>query len=145
MPAGTNRVIQAPYSYEQLRMLMHSLLFDLELARSAGVEVSLVAELERLGLIEAIGEDKSLFDHESLVVARSVGLFTAHGVEPRHLRMFKVSADREAGVLEQLVGPKLKKGGESREEASAALKELVQLGEIIRRSILRRSFGTQLD
>ena len=28
-------MIQAPYSYEQLRTLMHSLLFDLELARSA--------------------------------------------------------------------------------------------------------------
>ena len=69
----------------------------------------------------------------------------ARGVEPRHLRMFKVAADRQSGILEQLVGPKLRKGGESQKLARAELNELVQLGEAIQRSILRRSFGRQLD
>lgn len=117
----------------------------LELAESAGVDLGLVADLERLGLIETVNGQDNVFDHEALVVARAAGVFMARGVEPRHLRMFKVAADRESGVLEQLVGPKLKKGGESRVAARAELNELVQLGETIQRSILRRSFGSQLD
>ena len=32
----------------------------------------------------------------------------AHGVEARHLRMYKVAAEREAGVFEQFVMPLLK-------------------------------------
>lgn len=117
----------------------------LELAESAGVDLGLVADLERLGLIQTINGDGGAYDHEALVVARAAGVFMGRGVEPRHLRMFKVAAEREAGVLEQLVGPKLKKGGDSRVAARAELNELVHLGETIQRSILRRSFGSQLD
>jgi DNA-binding transcriptional MerR regulator len=118
----------------------------LDLAESAGVDLGLVTELERLGLIETVaGGDGAAFDHEALVVARAAGVFRARGVEPRHLRMFKVAADRQAGVLEQLVAPKLKKGGESRRLARAELNELVRLGEDIQRSILRRNFGGRLD
>ena len=117
----------------------------LELAESAGIDLGLVADLERLGLIETVGGEGGSFDHEALVVAKAAGVFMARGVEPRHLRMFKVAAEREAGVLEQLVGPKLKKGGDARVAGRAELNELVQLGETIQRSILRRSFGSQLD
>ena len=40
-----------------------------------------------------------LYDDEALVVARLAASFLRHGVEPRHLRMYKMSADREAGFL----------------------------------------------
>ena len=118
----------------------------LELAESAGVDLGLVADLERLGLIQTVAAgDGVAYDHEALVVARAAGVFAARGVEPRHMRMFKVAAERESGVLEQLVSARLKKGGESQRVARAELNELVQLGETIQRSILRRSFGSQLD
>jgi len=118
----------------------------LELAESAGVDLGLIAELERLGLIETVAAGGTeAFDHEALVVARAAAVFRARGVEARHLRMFKVAADRQAGILEQLVAPKLKKGGESRRSARAELNELVRLGEGIQRSILRRSFSGRLD
>ena len=118
----------------------------LELAESAGVDLGLIADLERLGLIQTVasGEGQA-FDHEALVVAKAAGVFKARGVEPRHLRMFKVAADRETGVLEQLVSARLKKGGETQRVARAELNELVGLGETIHRSILRRGFGNQLD
>jgi DNA-binding transcriptional MerR regulator len=118
----------------------------LELAESAGVDLGLVADLARLGLIETVaGGEGQIYDHEALIVAKAAGVFIARGVEPRHLRMFKVSADRESGVLEQLVSARLKKGGETQRIARAELNELVGLGEAIHRSILRRNFGNQLD
>lgn len=121
-------------------------LSTLELAESAGVDLGLVADLARLGLIETVaGGEGTTYDHEALVVAKAAGVFIARGVEPRHLRMFKVSADRESGVLEQLVSARLKKGGDTQRVARAELNELVGLGEAIHRSILRRNFGNQLD
>ena len=121
-------------------------LTPLELAESAGVDLGLIADLDRLGLIQmvAAGEGPA-YDHEALVVTRAAGVFMARGVEPRHLRMFRVAADRQSGILEHLVGAKLRKGGGSQRVARAELNELVQLGETIQRSVLRRSFGSQLD
>ena len=116
-----------------------------ELADAAGVDLGLVGDLERLGLIRRIGGEAGSFDHEALVVARAAAVFNARGVEARHLRMFKVAAERQAGLLEQLLGPKLLKGGDDRREARDQLNELVRLGEAVQRSVLRRSFGSHLD
>ncbi len=77
-----------------------------------------------------------------MVVAKAAVDLRTRGLEPRHLRMFKVSADRESGVLQQLVGPLMKKGGDAQVRGRGELNELVRLGETIRRSILRRSFDT---
>lgn len=119
----------------------------LELAESAGVDLGLLGDLDRLGLIQSVGGDDNnpIYDHEALVVAKAAGVFQSRGVEPRHLRMFKVAGEREAGLLEQLLAPKLQRGGEAGVSARAELNQLVQLGEAIQRSILRRTFGTQLN
>ena len=117
-----------------------------ELAGAAGVDLTFVDDLERLGLIEAVGSDGTTsFDHEALVVTKAAAAFTSRGLEPRHLRMFKVAAEREAGLFEQLTAPRVRKGGESRIRARAELNELARLGETIHRSILRRSLGSSLD
>jgi hypothetical protein len=39
------------------------------------------------------------------MVARVAGELAAFGVEPRHLRAFKTAADREVGLVEQVVAP----------------------------------------
>lgn len=117
-----------------------------ELADAVGCDLSLVVELEKLGLIAAVTTDGGeVFDHEAMVVAKAAVEFRTRGLQPRHLRMFKVAADREAGALQQLVGPFMKKGGEVEVRAKAELNELVRLGETIHRSILRRSFGSSLE
>lgn len=117
-----------------------------ELANDAGIDVGVVRELDRLGLIESIGRPGSaVYDPEALVVAKVSAVFGKHGLEPRHMRMFKVSAERQAGILEQVFAPRLAKGGKSMQRARDELNELVRLGEVLQRSILRRSFGESLD
>ncbi len=113
-----------------------------ELAAAVGCDLALLGELEKLGLIASMPTDNgAVFDHEALVVSKAAVELQSRGLQPRHLRMFKVAADREAGALQQLVGPFMKKGGEAEVKARAELNELVRLGETIHRSILRRSFG----
>ncbi len=114
----------------------------IELAAAAEIDVQLLTELIRHGLIEGRDLDgETVYDHEALVVANAAAAFSRRGLEARHLRMFKVAAEREAGVLEQLVAPRARRADGS---AQAELNELVELGETIHRSILRRLFGPQL-
>ncbi len=117
-----------------------------ELAEAAKIEVGIVRELDRLGLIESIGRSGSaVYDPDALVVAEAAAIFGEYGLEPRHMRMFKVSAERHAGVFEQIFLARLAKGGKSMQRARDELNELVRLGEVLQRSILRRSFGESLD
>ena len=65
------------------------------------------------------------YDGDALVVAQKASGFIARGIEPRHLRMFKVAAEREAGFLEQVVMPMLKqRNPDARQEALEILAEL---------------------
>jgi hypothetical protein len=41
----------------------------------------------------------------SLAVARAAGALAAYGIEPRHLRPFRTAADREIGLVQQVVSP----------------------------------------
>ncbi|MYA74051.1 MAG: MerR family transcriptional regulator [Acidimicrobiaceae bacterium] len=117
-----------------------------ELAEAAKIEVGTVRELDRLGLIVSIGRPGSaVYDPEAVTVAEAAAVFGEHGFEPRHMRMFKISAERQAGVLEQIFSSRLAKGGRSAQRARKELNELVRLGEELQRSILRRSFGDSLD
>ncbi|GAA3831002.1 MULTISPECIES: MerR family transcriptional regulator [Amycolatopsis] len=74
-----------------------------DLLAEAGVDSSLLAELEQYGLIRpgAAG----FYDPDAVLVARTVRAMTEFGIEPRHLRAFRASADREVGLLEQIVAP----------------------------------------
>ncbi len=111
-----------------------------ELVKAAGLSEPEVKDLLKLGLIAArtVGES-AVFDEEALAVARLAASFKTHGVEPRHLRMYKVAAEREAGVYEQLVVPVLKqRDPAARVAARELLEELARLGESMRACMLRQ-------
>ena len=75
-----------------------------ELLESAGIDEPLLAALESHGLVSA-RSGTGHFDAEAVVVARTAGELAAFGIEPRHLRAFRTAADREAGLVEQVVAP----------------------------------------
>jgi hypothetical protein len=100
-----------------------------------------LAELERYGLIAGrpMGRD-TLYDEEALVVARLAAGFMRFGVEARHLRMYKVSAEREASFFEQVVLPLVKqRNPDARRQAVENLGELASLGESLRAAMLRQA------
>ena len=119
-----------------------------ELARAVGTDDEHIAELQRLGIIAPIGgragtHADEAFDHDALLVARTVVALAAHGMPARNLRMFKVAADREAGVYEQLLGTLIARGDTVR--LRAELTEIVELTESLRRLLLRRMLRPHLD
>ncbi|HEU5475248.1 MAG TPA: MerR family transcriptional regulator [Actinophytocola sp.] len=74
-----------------------------ELLAEAGMDAATLAELERYGLIRP--GPAGFYDSLAATVARTVLALGEYGIEPRHLRAFRASADREVGLLEQIVRP----------------------------------------
>ena len=74
-----------------------------ELVKIAEISEELLAELEQFGLIAA--SRTGHYDTDALVVAQTARELADFGFEPRHLRAFKTAADREVGLVEQVVAP----------------------------------------
>ncbi len=118
-----------------------------ELARAAGITETVLRELEQFGLLAArtVGNDH-LYDGDALIVAQKCAAFLGRGLEPRHLRMFKVAAEREGGVFEQLVMPLLKqRNPHARQQVIEALGDLSLLGEQLRAALLRSALHDHLQ
>ena len=75
-----------------------------ELLAASGLDEEALAELEQYGLVVPIAGG-GYYDSDALLVARTVGLLAAHGVQARHLRAARAAADREAGLIEAAVAP----------------------------------------
>ena len=117
-----------------------------ELARACGVEADYIDELLRLGIVApaAAGADaEPVFDHEALLTARTAAALTANGIPARSLRMFKIAAEREAGVYEQLLAALIARGDAARLRSELA--EIVELTESLHRLLLRRALRPHLD
>ncbi len=111
-----------------------------ELAQAAGVSFEMLEDLERFGLIEAVMRGTEVYyDEHCLRVAALAAASAERGIEPRHLRIYKVAAEREAGFIEQLVMPLLKRRNpESRAKALAEANELAALGAEMHAAVLAR-------
>jgi DNA-binding transcriptional MerR regulator len=111
-----------------------------ELAQHSGLAMRDLRDLERYGLIEssAVG-DSAYYDADALVIAQTAAGFLQHGIEARHMRSYKVTVDREAGLFEQIVLPLLKqRNPEARQRARETITELVRLGQQMRGVLLSR-------
>ncbi len=104
-----------------------------ELTERAGLSPSHLTEMEKFGLVQPIvRRGRPVYSADDLLAAQLVARLLEHGLEPRHLRPFKVAAEREATLIDQrLVGL-------SGEPADRARADLVYLGTELRALLLRR-------
>jgi DNA-binding transcriptional MerR regulator len=113
-----------------------------ELVRAAGITDEDLARLEEYGLVtpaQSAGE-RVLFDEESLTIARVCGGFMRHGIEPRHLRMYRAFAEREAALFEQVLLPyRRQRNPEAQARTTETLGELSGLGRRLRTALLRQA------
>jgi DNA-binding transcriptional MerR regulator len=117
-----------------------------ELAAACGLTDGQVRDLERYGLLASreVG-GTAYFDEDALAIAQLAGRFARHGVEARHLRMYKNAADRESGLFAQVVMPLIKqRNPRSRLQAGAALEELSGLGGDLRQALLGQALRDTL-
>ena len=115
---------------------------DIEgLSGASGLPTEKIEELIELGVVKGrkVGS-KEIFEGDALLTIKSAKRLFELGMETRHLRMYLVAAQREAGVIEQLFSAKTKSGDiESRSEAKRELDEVVTLGREIHKCLLKLS------
>jgi DNA-binding transcriptional MerR regulator len=100
-----------------------------ELCERAGIDARLARELEEYGLLTPrtqAGEKR--YRESDAEIALACGQLARFGIAARHLRGFRTAADREAGLLEQLVAPALR--ARSPERRRAGLEDLESLAEL---------------
>ena len=98
-----------------------------ELIKIAEVSEDLLDQLEQYGLIVP-RTGTGHYDTDALVIAKSARELADFGFEPRHLRAFKTAADREIGLVDQVVAP-LTRGRDAAAKARAeeAVSEIAAL------------------
>jgi hypothetical protein len=100
-----------------------------ELANASGLGVEGVEELERYGLIAGRTlAGVHCYDEEAVLVAKLAARFAPYGIEARHLRLFKHTADRQTGLFAQVVTPLLRQ--RNPEAHARAIEDLSDLSEL---------------
>ena len=118
------------------------------LCERAGIDERLARELEDFGLLAPrthAGEKR--YAELDADIALACGRLAQFGIAPRHLRAFRTAADREAGLIEQVVGPALRARNPERRRAGVedleALAELArELSQLLSWRALRRLAST---
>lgn len=111
-----------------------------ELCRAAGANVDQLLELESFGLVSArgSGDRGAWYGGDDLVLLRLARELADYGLEARHLRMYKLFAEREAALFEQVVAPLVRqRNPEARARARDTIQALAQLGGRMRDLALR--------
>jgi DNA-binding transcriptional MerR regulator len=97
-----------------------------ELVEETGAREELVKELEDFGVVQPESRDgRGVYDETDREIVRAANELSRFGVGARNLRVFRSSADREASLLEALLGPSLRsRNPQRRKEAVENLESL---------------------
>lgn len=140
-PAARTRLSRPSADREEERLDLAAL------CARAGITADLARDLEEYGLIESSGRrGDGRYAASEADIALVCGRLAAFGVSARHLRAFRLGADRAAALIEQLVAPALRSRAPERRRAGLdqlqALGDLAQdLSQLLLRRALRRVAG----
>lgn len=114
-----------------------------ELLHESGLSEQLLASMEQYGVLTA--ERNGHFDADALDIAKAVAQMAEFGIEARHLRPFRIAAEREVGLFAQVVTPMMRhRTPEARGRAEETIRELAALSVRVHASMVRSGLRRQL-
>ncbi|MFD9006848.1 MerR family transcriptional regulator [Streptomyces sp. NPDC059582] len=114
-----------------------------ELLAAAEIGEQELEEWQSYGLITPL--EGGVYDAEAVTVATLVTELGRFGIEPRHLRVMKAAADREAGLVDQVVAPlKRHRNPQTRAHAEDRTKELAGLTVKLHAALVQTALGVRL-
>src|SRR5215211_5634176 len=81
-----------------------------ELLEASGLSELALAELERNQIVQT-KRGSTHYGRDALTLAIAARRLAEYGIDGRHLRAFKLSADREVGLVEQVIAPYIRRAG----------------------------------
>jgi len=96
-----------------------------QLLDAAGIDERSLAELEEFGLVLRSGRQ---YPPEAVEAVRAIMALGRYGVQARHLRVLRASADRETALIEQVVAPILRQRNPgARDRAATSARDIASL------------------
>jgi DNA-binding transcriptional MerR regulator len=96
-----------------------------QLLDAAGIDERSLAELEEFGLVLRSGRQ---YPPEAVDAVRAIMALGRYGVQARHLRVLRASADRETALIEQVVAPILRQRNPgARDRAATSARDIASL------------------
>lgn len=115
--------------------------------QALGIPVSFIDELSEFGIITLeSSEHGRVIDRADVAALHAAWDLRKFGVEPRHLRMYELFAEREATLFSQILMPAFKhKTAESKQKLHETLTELGDLTDELKGRLLRRALGKAFE
>jgi DNA-binding transcriptional MerR regulator len=136
-------VVPGEISPDELRFDHEIRLTRGDLLAQAEIDEKFLADLIRANLITpgAAG----FFDSEAVTLARTAKAMAEFGLEARHLRAFKLAADREAALVAQIAAPIAKsRDAGARARAEETVRELAALSLTLHTCLVKASVRNSL-
>ena len=116
-----------------------------ELLEAAGMDEPQLDQIEQYGLV-APKPGSAHYDGDALMVAKAVAELSRFGIEARHLRPFKAAADREIGLVEQVVTPLVRqRNPEARARAEETTREMAALSVRLHTALVKAGLRRALS
>lgn len=115
-----------------------------DLLARADIDDRFLTDLIRTGLV--VPGAAGFFDEDAVTLARTAKAMSEYGLEVRHLRAFKLAADREAGLVTQIAGPVAKgRDAGARDRAEEMVRELAALSLTLHTCLVKSAVRGSLD
>ncbi len=115
-----------------------------EVCSMSGLTPTQLEQLQSYGVV--VPSANKTYDEDALEIARIAKRFLDLGVDARHMRGWRVAADREAGLFEQVIQPLIRqRNPQANEHAVAQLTELAMFGGQLRAAMMRTLLRQHLD
>ena len=110
-----------------------------ELLDTAGIDERSLAELEEFGLVLRSGRQ---YPPEAVEAVRAIMALGRYGVQARHLRVLRASADREIALIEQVVAPILRQRSPgARDRAAESARDIASLVRTVHAALIEMTLA----
>lgn len=118
-----------------------------EVCAAAGISPSHLADLESFGLVTPRGSGpNATYTDGDVAIAKAAAGFLSRGIDARHLRSWRQSAERESALYEQRILPLLRqRNPQARQDAVKLLGELADLGAELRQALMLSLLRQHID
>jgi len=143
VPAEDTSVVDPSGALRAATVPDHSLLTAGELCEVSGIDSDNLEQLESYGVITG---DRGAYGPDAVDIAKIAKRFLDVGFDARHLRGWKVAADREAGLFEQMIQPLVRqRNPQALIQAREQLAEMDGAGSLLRSALMRAALRPHFD
>lgn len=108
-----------------------------DLLEASGLSEAALVDLERTQIVVP-RRGTSHYGKEALTLAIAARRMAEYGIDGRHLRAFKMSADREVGLVEQAIAPHVRRAGGNRDVSGEVTQLVISFHAALVRTAMER-------